>query len=121
MASSEWRIGYSRLTVYSLFATPYSPACLRHRFPGLFGALAVVGVEELLAQADRLRGHLDQLVVLDIGQRLFQRHLNRRGQAYRLVFRRGADVGQLLALEDIDLEIIVAGVLADDHALVDLA
>src|ERR1700727_1355906 len=114
MASSEWRIGYSRLTVYSLFATPYSPACLRHRFLGLFRALAVVGVEELLAQADRLRGYLDQFVVLDIGQRLFQRHLDRRRQAHRLNLRGGANVGELLALEDVDLEIIVAGVLADD-------
>src|SRR5882672_5938023 len=85
-----------------------------HRFLGLYGPLAVVGVEELLAQPDRLRGHLDQLVVLDIGQRLFQRHLDRRGQAHRLVLRGGADVGELLALEDVDLEVVVAGVLADD-------
>ena len=35
-------------------------------------ALAVVGVEEALAQADRFRRHLDQLVVLDIGDRLFE-------------------------------------------------
>src|SRR5262245_48400941 len=32
----------------------------------------------------------------------------------------GADVGQLLALEDINLEIIAAGVLAHDHAAIDL-
>src|SRR5450755_1887572 len=106
---------------YSPFATPYSPACLSHRLLGLFGALALVGVEELLAQPDRFRGHLDQFVVLDIGQRLFQGHLDRRGQAHRFVLRGGADVGELLALQDVDLEVVVAGVLADDHALVDLA
>src|SRR6266404_4074279 len=93
---------------------------LRHRFLGLFRALAVVGVKKFLAQPDRLRGHLDQFVVLDIGQRLFQGHLDRRGQAHRFVLRGGADVGELLALEDVDLEIVVAGMLADDHALVDL-
>src|SRR5215472_10189305 len=50
------------------------PGPLRHRFPRLFRALAVVGIQELLAQADRFRRHLDQFVVLDIGERLFQRH-----------------------------------------------
>src|SRR5258708_1426366 len=93
---------------------------LRHRFLGLFRALAVVGVEEFLAQPDRLRGHLDQFVVLAIGQRLFQRHLDRRRQAHRFVLRGGADVGKLLALEDVDLEVVVSRMLADDHALVDL-
>ena len=43
-----------------------------------------------------------------------------RGQAHRLVRARGADVGQLLALERVHLEVVVAAVLADDHAAVDL-
>src|SRR4051794_37985646 len=51
------------------------------RFSGPFRALAVVGVKKLLAQPDRLRGHLDQFVFLDVGKRLFQRHLDRRRQA----------------------------------------
>src|SRR6185437_377201 len=93
---------------------------LRHGLFGLLGALALVGVEVLLAQADRFRRHLDELVVLDIGERLFQRHLDRWRQAHRLILRRGADVGELLALEHVDLEIVVAGVLADDHAAIDL-
>ena len=38
---------------------------------------AVMRIEHPLAQPDRLGGHLDQLVVLDIGQRLFQRHADR--------------------------------------------
>src|SRR6185437_12171239 len=52
---------------------------LRYRFLGLDGALAIGGVQKLFTQADRFRGHFDQLVVLDIGQRLFQRHPDRRG------------------------------------------
>src|SRR5580698_8242415 len=96
------------------------PGDLRHRLLALFRALAIVRVEEFLAQPDRFRRHLDQLVVLDIGQRLFQRHPDRWGQAHRFVLGRGADVGKLLAFEDVNFEIVVAGMLADDHALVDL-
>src|SRR5690606_23375080 len=81
--------------------------------------LAVVRIEQLLAQADALRRHLDQLVVADIGDRLFQRHLARRGEADRLVLAGGADVGQLLGLHRVDVEVVVAAVLADDHALID--
>src|SRR6185437_1546817 len=98
MASSEWRIGYSKASRAKtpLFATRHSLfASLSHRFLGLFRALAVVGVEELLAQPDRFRRDLDQLVVLDIGERLFQRHPDRRRQPHRLVLGRGADVGEL--------------------------
>src|SRR5713101_10159634 len=47
--------------------------------------LAVVGIEQLLAQPDRFRRDLDQLVVGDIGERLLQCHLDRRGQAHGLV------------------------------------
>ena len=36
-----------------------------------------------------------------------------------LVLAGGADVGELLALDDVDDEVVVARVLADDHALVD--
>src|SRR5262249_45582524 len=43
-------------------------------------AFALVGIEQFLAQPDRFRRDLDQLIVVDIGQRLFQRHANRRGQ-----------------------------------------
>ena len=59
---------------------------------------AVVRRERLLAQADRLRRHFDQLVVLDIGDRLFERHRHDRRQAHRLVLGGGADVGELLGL-----------------------
>src|SRR5471032_1971551 len=57
---------------------------------------------------------------LDIGQCLFQRHADRRGEADRLVLRGGADIGELLALEHVDDQVVVAGMLADDHAPVNL-
>src|SRR5262249_6006418 len=37
-----------------------------------------------------------------------------------LVLGMGADIGELLALEDVDLEVVAAGVLAHDHAAIDL-
>ena len=58
-----------------------------HRF-GLFLTLflfAVVLVEQLLAQANRFRGYLDQLVIFNIGQRLFQRHPDRRRETDRFI------------------------------------
>jgi hypothetical protein len=48
-------------------------------------ALALVFVEQLLAQADRLRRHLDQFVVLNVGKCPFKRHPNRRREPHRLV------------------------------------
>src|SRR5439155_27246056 len=58
----------------------------------------VVDVEQALAHADRLGRDLDQLVVLDIGDRLFEAHLDRRRQPHRLVLGGRADIGALLAL-----------------------
>ena len=73
-----------------------------------------------LAQAHCLGRHLDQFVLIDIGDGLFQRHDARRGEAHGLVLAGGADVGQLLALDRVDVEVIPAAVLADDHALIGL-
>src|SRR6187402_928107 len=84
------------------------------------GLLPLVRIEIALAQPDALRGHLDQLVVLDVGDRLLERHPPRRGQADRVVLAGRAEVGQLLGLERVDLEVLRLGVLADHHALVEL-
>src|SRR6202022_2799927 len=47
-------------------------------------------------------------------RRVFRSYLGRRPRARRF-FRRGcADVGGLLALEDVYLKVVVAGMLADD-------
>jgi len=59
------------------------------------------------AQADQLRCHFDELVVLDPGQRALQRHLDRRRQAEGFVLAGGTDVGELLTPQHVDLEVIV--------------
>ncbi len=56
---------------------------------GALGALALVFVEELFAQADGLGGDLDQFVVVDEFERLFQIEADRRGQENVLVGARG--------------------------------
>src|SRR5258708_262661 len=92
---------------------------LFRRLGGLLpGALAVFRVEEALAQTNRLRRDLDQLVLLDVGDRLFEAHLARRREAHSLVLAGGADVGELLALQHVDFEVVAAAMLADHHALV---
>jgi hypothetical protein len=55
--------------------------------------LALVRIEEPPAQPHRARRHLHQLVVLDIGDRLFQTHPARPDQQHRIVLAGGADVG----------------------------
>ncbi len=84
------------------------------------GALAVVFLERTLAQPDRRRSDLHQLVVLDELHRLLEGVANRRREHDVLVAARGADVGELLALERIHHEVVVAAVDADDLSLVDL-
>src|SRR5262245_50699894 len=81
-------------------------------------SLAFVGVEPALAQADRLGRYLYQFVVLDVGKSPLERDAHRRGQDHVLVLARGADVGELLALDDVDDKVVVARVLAHDHALI---
>ena len=91
-----------------------SAAQLRPRRP-----LALVRIQEALAQPDRLRRHLDHLVVVDVCDRLLQRRALRRGQADLVVLAAAcAEVGQCLGLHRVDLEVVRLGVLADDHALV---
>ena len=61
-----------------------------------------------------------QLVVLDAGDRLFELHLARRGEADAFVLAGGAEVGELLGLLGVDLEVLRLGVLADHHAGIEL-
>ena len=77
-------------------------------------------LEELLAHADRLRRDLHQLIVIDEFQRLFQAHLHRGRQQHVFVAAGGTDVGQLLALEDVDDQIVVTRVDTDDLAFIHL-
>src|SRR6266850_4931326 len=82
------------------------------------GAAALVLPEVTFAKPDGLRGDLDQLVIAYELYRVFQSQGNRRGEVDRLVLARGADVGELLGLDRVHHQIVVARVDADDHALV---
>src|SRR5690606_26498535 len=86
---------------------------------GARGPLAVHLGAQLLAQADLLRRDLDQLVVVDELQRLLQRQLHRRDQSLVVVLTGGPEVGQLLAAQRVDGQVVVLAVDADDLALVD--
>src|SRR5690606_15144955 len=83
-------------------------------------AFAVVFVEQVLADADVLGGDLDQLVVLDVFEARFERHLADRADLGIVVLARGADVGELLAADDVDHQIARTAVLADDLPLIHL-
>ncbi len=84
------------------------------------GLLALQLVELDLAQADRLRRHFDALVLAQELDRGFQREACGRRHALQHVGAGGAHVGLLLFLGRVDVHVLGAGVLADDHPLVDL-
>src|SRR4051812_24740238 len=81
---------------------------------------AVDAGEHDLAHAHRMRRDLDALVLADELQRLVERELAGRDQPDEDVGGGGAHVGQLLLLDRVDVEVLLARVLAHDHALVDL-
>src|SRR5690606_7588029 len=82
--------------------------------------LALVRVEVTLTQANALRSNLDQLIILDVGDRLFEGHPARRGEANGIILAGGAEVGELLGLERVHLQVLRLGVFADNHAFVEL-
>jgi hypothetical protein len=59
----------------------------------------------ILAQADGLRGHLHELVVADELDGLLQVQQHRRHQPDGFVGRGSAHVGELLLLDDVDVEV----------------
>jgi hypothetical protein len=73
-----------------------------------------------LAQTDRLRRQFDQFVIGDELDGAFQAQLDRRHQAHGFVGAGSAHVGQLLALDRVDHEVVLTAVDADDHAFVQL-
>ncbi len=76
--------------------------------------------QELLADAEVFRGDLHEFVVVDELDGLFQRHADRRGQLDVLVGPGGTDVGELLGLERVHDQVVLARVQPNDHALVNL-
>ena len=75
-------------------------------------------VQNALAQAQVLRGDLQQLVVGQKFQALLQGHLPGRDQPQGLVGAGGPHVGQLLLLADVDGDVLLLGTHAHHHALV---
>src|SRR6266567_528259 len=102
-----------------IISSPFASA-LQSVIPKLPLALPPVGVQLLLSQPDRLWRYLHQLVLVDEFQRLLQGKVARRCQLDGVVGAGGADVGQLLPLAGVDVQVVVLGVLADDHPAVDL-
>src|SRR6188474_9901 len=84
------------------------------------GLLAAQLVELDLAQADRLGGDFNALILAQELDRGFQREPRRRRHPLQHVSAGGTHVGLLLLLDRVDVEVLGAGVLADDHPLVDL-
>ena len=71
------------------------------------GLHAALMVENALADAQALGRDLEQLVVREELQALLQTQLARRHEAQRVVGARGAGVGQLLLLADVDDDILL--------------
>src|SRR5215210_5337575 len=76
--------------------------------------------QDLLAQPDGFRGDLDQLVLADVLQGVFEGHLAHGRQVEGVVGAGGAHVGELLVLAHVDVQVVLATVLAHDHADVHL-
>src|SRR3954451_16139107 len=73
-----------------------------------------------LPHPDRMRCDLDALVLANELQRLVERELAGGHEPHQDVRGGGAHVGQVLLLHRVDVQILLAGVLAHDHALVDV-
>src|SRR3954451_18232323 len=73
-----------------------------------------------LAQADALRRHLDAFVLADELEHLLERERPRRDQPPERVGCRRAHVRELLLLGRVDVEVVLARVLADDHPFVEV-
>src|SRR5215204_2623042 len=80
--------------------------------------LAIALREKTLPQSNRPRRHLDQLVVLDILKRSFQRQLPGWLQTNVLVRPRRPHVRELLFLGGIHVHVARTRILTDDHPFV---
>ena len=76
-------------------------------------------VKKHLAQAQALWRHLNQLIFIDIGHHLLKRHLLGGNEFDRLIATGRPHIRQLLALQNIDLKIVVAVVFTNNHSLID--
>src|SRR5258708_14231481 len=91
---------------------PFFYAC-PHLSGGALGALALVLFQVALAQADRLRGDLGELVLADELHRVLERERDRRGGGGGLVLAGGAGLGELLGLDRVSPHVLFARLAAD--------
>ena len=84
------------------------------------GLHALIVVQNLLADAQILRGDLQQLVLCQEFQTALEAQLADRDQAQSIVRAGSAGVGQVLGLADVHVHILAGSGIADDHALVHL-
>src|SRR5210317_833311 len=82
--------------------------------------LAILFVKQTLAQANRIGSDFHQFVITNEFESLLESQITWRGQADSFVTAGGAYIGQFLSLAGVDHEIIVLGMLADNHSLVDV-
>src|SRR5690349_15083012 len=68
-----------------------------------------------LPHPDGMRGDLDTLILADELQRLVERELAGGHEPHQDVGGGGAHVGQVLLFHRVDVEVLLAGVLAHDH------
>ena len=85
---------------------------------GLLGALAGVGIEDALAQADVERGGFDEFVGIDVFDGAFEGEAQRWGELGGFVLAGGAHVVEVLFLDGVDGKVADAWVFADEHAAV---
>ena len=84
------------------------------------GLHALVVVQDLLADAQILRGDLQQLILCQELQAALQAQLADGDQAQSVIGTGSTGIGQVLGLADVDIHILAGSGVADDHALVHL-
>src|SRR5258708_6744943 len=79
-----------------------------------------VGLQDLLAEPDGFRGDFHELVVGNEFDSLLETQFAVRDQAYRFVRAGRPHVGLLLLFRNVDVHVLLARILAHDHAFVHL-
>src|SRR5437660_12666040 len=79
-------------------------------------SLAGCGVEDALAETERLRGRFDEFIGADIFDGALESHLERRFELNAFAFALAPHVGEMFRLAGIHRQILRARVLAHDHA-----
>src|SRR5882757_9593974 len=90
----------------------------RSGLAGLLGLLAFALVQRALAEAQVLRRDLHELVGGDVLDRALEGELGRRCEAGGDARALGTEIRELLRADGVAGDVLVARVLADDHALV---